>query len=151
MKTLGSIVKDSDRDFFCISVDDTAYDAARFMAERNIGAVTVVDGERVTGLFSERDLMRRVVAEGRDPHAVRVGDVMTTEVIIAGPQESYEEAIAKMQAARCRHLPVVEGQCFVGLVSLRDLLKVDADEKAEEIRLLNTYINYLPPGLAHGA
>src|SRR5205085_1823410 len=151
MKTLGSIVKDSDRDLFCISVDDTAYDAARYMAERNVGAVTVVDGARVAGLFSERDLMRRVVAEGRDPRSVRVGDVMTTELVMASPDESYEEAIAKMQAARCRHLPVLEAQQFVGLVSLRDLLKVDADEKAEEIRLLNTYINYVPPTRAHGA
>ena len=150
MKTLGSIVKDSDRDLFRISVDDSAFDAARYMAERNIGAVTVVDGERVVGLFSERDLMRRVVAEGHDSRRVRVGDVMTTELTIASPDESYENGIAKMQAARCRHLPVLEGQRFVGLVSLRDLLKVDADEKAEEIRLLNTYINYVPPGLARG-
>ena len=151
MKTLGSIVQDSKRDLFCISVDDTALNAARYMAERNIGAVTVVDGERVAGLFSERDLMRRVVAEGRDPQSVRVGDVMTTELTTAGPSESYETAISKMQAAHCRHLPVLEGQQFVGLVSLRDLLKVDADEKAEEIRLLNTYINYVPPGMARGA
>lgn len=151
MKTLGSIVKDSDRDLFRISVDDTAFNAACYMAERNIGAVTVVDGERVAGLFSERDLMRRVVAEGHDPRRIRVGDVMTTELTIASPDESYEDGISKMQAARCRHLPVLEGQHFVGLVSLRDLLKVDADEKAEEIRLLNTYINYVPPGLARGA
>jgi CBS domain-containing protein len=151
MKTLGSIVKDSNRDLFCISVDHTAYEAALYMAERNIGAVTVVEGERVAGLFSERDLMRRVIAEGHDPRAVRVGDVMTTDLIMASPHESYEDAIAKMQAARCRHLPVLEGQQFVGLVSLRDLLKVDADEKAEEIRLLNTYINYVPPTRARGA
>ncbi|MFL6214601.1 MAG: CBS domain-containing protein [Blastocatellia bacterium] len=151
MKTLGSIVKDSNRDLFCITTDYTAFDAARYMAERNIGAVTVVEGERVAGLFSERDLMRRVIAKGRDPREVRVGEVMTTDLIIASPHESYEDAIAKMQAARCRHLPVVEDQQFVGLVSLRDLLKVDADEKAEEIRLLNTYINYVPPTRARGA
>src|SRR6185369_9947788 len=136
MKTLGSIVKDSNRDLYCIAVDDTAFNAARYMAERNIGAVTVVDGERVAGLFS-----------GRDLHSVRVGEVMTTELTTASPEESYEAAISKMQVARCRHLPVLEGQQFVGLVSLRDLLKVDADEKAEEIRLLNTYINYVPPGM----
>src|ERR1044072_111418 len=103
MKNLGSIVKDSDRDLFCISVDDTAYAAARYMAERNIGAVTVVEGERIAGLFSERDLMRRVVAEGRDPQSVRVGAEMTTHLTTASPGESYEAAIAKMQAAHCRH------------------------------------------------
>jgi CBS domain-containing protein len=151
MKTLGSIVKDSNRDLYCVTVDDSAFKAACYMAERNIGAVTVIDGGRIAGLFSERDLMRRVVAEGRDPRAVRVGDVMTTELTTASPGESYENAISKMQAAHCRHLPVLEGQQFVGLVSLRDLLKVDADEKAEEIRLLNTYINYVPPGMASGA
>src|SRR5690349_10735327 len=113
MKTIGSIVKDAQRDLFCISTDYTAYDAARYMADHNIGAVTVVDGERVAGLFSERDLMRRVIAVGRDPRQVRVGEVMTTDLIIASPQESYEDAIAKMQAARCRHLPVVEQQQFV--------------------------------------
>ena len=151
MKTIGSIVKDSNRNFYSISSDETALNAARYMAERNIGAVTVVDGTRVVGLFSERDLMRRVVAEGRNPGEVCVRDCMTTELTTASPDESYEEAISKMHAARCRHLPVLEGHEFVGLVSLRDLLMVDADEKAEEIRLLNTYINYVPPSVARGA
>jgi CBS domain-containing protein len=130
MKTIGSIVKDSNRDLYTISADDTAYTAARYMTERNIGAVTIVDGTRVVGLFSERDLMKRVVAS---------------------PGESYEEALRKMQQARVRHLPILEETKFIGLISLRDLLKVDADEKAEEIRFLNTYINYVPPGFASGA
>ena len=151
MKTIGTIVKDSNRDLYTVSADDTAYAAARYMTERNIGAVTVVEGTRVVGLFSERDLMKRVVAEGRDPHLVKVSEVMTTELTIAAPGESYEEGLRKMQQARCRHLPILEESRFIGLISLRDLLKVDADEKAEEIRMLNTYINYVPPGLANGA
>ena len=148
MKTLGSIVKDSHRDLYSISADDTVDKAARYMTERKIGAVTVVDGARVTGLFSERDLMNRVVAEGRDPGAVRVREVMTTDLTTASPNESYEEGLRKMQQARCRHLPILEENNFIGLISLRDLLKVDADEKAEEIRMLNTYIHYVPPDLA---
>ena len=151
MKTIATIVKDSNRDLYTISADDTAYAAARYMTERNIGAVTVVEGSRVVGLFSERDLMKRVVAEGRDPQEVKVGDVMTTELTIASPNESYEEGLRKLQQARCRHLPILEENRFVALISLRDLLKVDADEKAEEIRMLNTYLNYVPPGLANGA
>lgn len=151
MKTLGSIVKDSLRDLYKISADDTAYVAAVYMKERNIGAVTVVDGTRVVGLFSERDLMKRVVAEGHDAKAIKVRDVMTTELTIGSPNESYDVGLSKMQHAHCRHLPILEGHEFVGLISLRDLLKVDADEKAEEIRMLNTYINYVPPGLANGA
>lgn len=151
MKTLGSIVKDANRDLYAVNRDSSVQSAVLYMTERNIGAVTVVEGERVVGLFSERDLMKRVVAEGHDPAQVSVGDVMTTDLIIASPGESYEDAISKMRQAQCRHLPVLENNRLLGLVSLRDLLEVDADEKAEEIRMLNTYINYVPPGFASGA
>jgi CBS domain-containing protein len=148
MKTLGSIVKDSNRDLYTVSADDNVHNAALYMTERHIGAVTVVDGERVIGLFSERDLMNRVVAEARDPRAVLVREVMTTDLTTASPDQSYEEGLRKMQQARCRHLPILEADNFIGLISLRDLLKIDADEKAEEIRMLNTYIHYVPPELA---
>jgi CBS domain-containing protein len=151
MRTIGSLVQNSSRDLYTISAGDTVYTAVRYMTERNIGAVTVIDGPRVVGLFSERDLMKRVVAEGRDPFTVIVRDVMTTELTIASPGESYEEGLRKMQVAKCRHLPILEDNHFIGLISLRDLLQVDADEKAEEIRMLNTYINYLPPEAARGA
>ena len=151
MKTLGSIVKDSNRDLYTVSADQTVHNAARYMTERHIGAVTVVDGERVIGLFSERDLMNRVVAESRDPRNVQVRDVMTTDLTTASTNESYEEGLRKMQQARCRHLPILEADNFIGLISLRDLLEVDADEKAEEIRMLNTYIHYVPPVLGSKA
>jgi CBS domain-containing protein len=150
MKSIGSIVKDSHRDLYTVAADDTVQAAVLYMTSRNIGAVTVIDGNRVVGLFSERDLMKRVVAEGRDPASVRVSEVMTTELTTASPDESYEEGLRKMQQARCRHLPILEDNNFVGLISLRDLLKIDADEKAEEIRMLNTYINYVPPSFANG-
>jgi CBS domain-containing protein len=150
MKTIGSIVKDSNRDSYTVTADDTVHNAVLYMTERNIGAVTVIEGNRVVGLFSERDLMKRVVAEGRDPAEVYVREVMTTALTTASPEESYEEGLRKMQQARCRHLPILENNNFVGLISLRDLLKVDADEKAEEIRMLNTYINYVPPSFAKG-
>jgi CBS domain-containing protein len=146
MKTLGSILEHH-KEMYTVSADDTAQSAAVYMTERNIGAVTVIEGDRVVGLFSERDLMKRVVARGNDPRQVRVGDVMTTDLTTAGPGESYEDGITKMNQARCRHLPVLEGSKLLGLISLRDLLEVDSVEKAEEIRMLNTYINYVPPGL----
>lgn len=151
MKTIGTIVKSGHRNLYTISAEDSVYAAARYMTERNIGAVTVVEGPRVVGLFSERDLMKRVVAEGRDPAQVKVREVMSTELTIANPGESYEEALSKMQQAKVRHLPILEDNQLLGLISLRDLLQVDADEKAEEIRMLNTYINYVPPSSAHGA
>ncbi|HKG23638.1 MAG TPA: CBS domain-containing protein [Blastocatellia bacterium] len=151
MKNLGSIVKGSSRDVYTVNAGSTVQHAALYMSGRNIGAVTIVEGERVVGLFSERDLMKRVVAEGRDPNEVLVRDVMTTELTIAAPEDSCEEGISKMRQANCRHIPVLEEDKFLGLVSLRDLLEVDADEKADEIRMLNTYIHYVPPDFARGA
>jgi CBS domain-containing protein len=147
MKTLGSIVKDSLRELYSVSTDATVQDAAEYMAARNIGAVTVVEGDRVVGLFSERDLMKRVVAKGRDPKTVKVSEAMTTELITGLPADSCVEGISKMRQAKCRHLPVLEGQQFLGLISLRDLLEVEVDEQAEELRMLNTYIHYIPPGM----
>lgn len=151
MKNLGSIVKESNRDLYTVRADKTVQQAVLYMTERNIGAVTIIDGERVVGLFSERDLMKRVIAEGRDPNEVPVRDVMTTDLTIAAPEDSCEEGISKMRKAKCRHIPVLEENKFLGLVSLRDLLEVDADEKADEIRMLNTYIHYVPPDFARGA
>lgn len=144
MRTLGSILEAHD-ELYVVSADDSVHQAAVYMVDHNIGAVTVVDGERFVGLFSERDLMTRVIAADRDPKQVRVRDVMTTELTTASPDESYEEGLRKMHQARCRHLPVLENQKLLGLISLRDLLEIDADEKAEEIRMLNTYIHYVPP------
>lgn len=151
MKNLGSIVKGSNRDLYTVHADDTVQQAVLYMTARNIGAVTIVEGERVVGLFSERDLMKRVIAEGRDPKEVPVRDVMTTELTIAAPEDSCEKGLSKMRQANCRHIPVLEADKFLGLVSLRDLLEVDADEKADEIRMLNTYIHYVPPDFASGA
>ena len=147
MKTLGSIVKDSSRDLFRVSADATVHDAAIYMTNRNIGAVTIVEGERVVGLFSERDLMKRVVARDRDPKTITVREVMTTELVTGTPDDSCEEGISKMRQAKSRHLPILEGTRFLGLISMRDLLQIEVEEQAEELRMLNTYIHYVPPGL----
>jgi CBS domain-containing protein len=151
VKSLGAIVQDTSRELYTIAADNTAGEAALYMRDRNIGAVAVVDGSRFVGVFSERDLLKRVVAESRDPRTVRIREVMTSELVAAGPDESYEEGLKKMQRARVRHLPILDGNQFIGLISLRDLLRIDAEEKAEEIRMLNTYIHYVPPDRTSGA
>lgn len=147
MKTLGSIVKDSARDLYRVSADASVHDAVIYMTNRNIGAVTIVEGDRVVGLFSERDLMKRVVARDRDPRNLTVREVMTTELVTGTPGDSCEDGISKMQQAQSRHLPILEGTRFLGLISLRDLLEVEVEEQAEELRMLNTYIHYVPPGM----
>jgi CBS domain-containing protein len=116
------------------------------MAERRVGAVSVLEGTRLVGIVSERDIMTRLVARGLDPAATRVAEIMTRDLVVADAGESHEDGLRKMKQAGCRHLPVVEADRLVGMVSLRDLLQVDLTEKDEEIRWLNAYIHFMPPG-----
>ncbi len=94
--------------------------------------------------------MGRVVARGLDPDKVRTSEVMTRELVVTAVHESHEDGLRKMKQAGCRHLPVVEGDRLVGMVSQRDLLQIDLSEKDEEIRWLNAY-HYTPPGSEGGA
>jgi CBS domain-containing protein len=110
-----------------------------------VGAVSVLDGSRLVGILSERDVMSRVVAPQLDPDRTRVGEVMTKDLVVAQSGESHEEGLRKMKQAGCRHLPVVDGDRLVGMVSQRDLLQIDLSEKDEEIRWLNAYIHFIPP------
>jgi len=141
----------ADREIFYVSVDDTVRHVAQYMADRRIGAVPVLEGERLAGILSERDIMSRVVAKGLSPETTRAGDVMTRELLVAAGSESYEDALRKMRQAGCRHLPIVEEDRLIGTISQRDLMQVDLSVKDEEIRWLNAYIHFIPPGREGGA
>ncbi len=143
MKTIGGLV--AGRDIFHVGTEHTVRDAARYMTERRVGAVSVLEGTRLVGILSERDIMGRVVARHLDPDRTHVGDVMSRDLVVAQAGDSHEDGLRKMKQAGCRHLPVVEGDRLMGMVSLRDLLQVDLSEKDEEIRWLNAYIHFIPP------
>ena len=143
MKTIGGLV--AGRETFHVGSEQTVREAARYMTDRRVGAVSVLEGTRLVGVLSERDVMARVVARQLDPDRTRVGDVMTKDLVVAQGTESHEEGLRKMKQAGCRHLPVVEGDRLVGMVSQRDLLQIDLSEKDEEIRWLNAYIHFIPP------
>lgn len=121
---------------------DTVREAAKRMTERNIGALPVLDEGRLVGIFTERDLMTRVVAPDRNPGKTNVSAVMTRDIVVADPDESVMECIQKMQSMSCRHLPVVDQGKLVGMISLRDLLQVDAAEKKEKVELLSELVTY---------
>ena len=125
--------------------DSTVFETAGMMAERHIGAMPVVEGGRLVGIFSERDLMTRVVVPGRDAHGVRVSTVMTRDVVTAGLTDTRDTAIGKMQRAGCRHLPVVADGRLIGMLSMRDLLRDEIAEQGEEIRNLRAYLYQQPP------
>jgi len=134
-----------DRELYHVGPDHSVFDAARYMAERNVGAVCILDANRLVGIVSERDMMNRVIAAGLDPKATRVREVMTSKPVVVDANQSHEQCLKIMQQAKIRHLPVIDGDRLVGVISLRDLLQVDLDEKAEEIKLMQDYIHYVPP------
>lgn len=143
MKKIGEIV--TNREVYFVRTGQTIVDVAKYMAEKNVGAVLVLDGERTVGIFSERDVLKRVLACGLDPAKIKVEEVMTRELVTADPAESYEDCLRKMKQLNIRHLPVVKSGQLQGLVSLRDLLIVDLDEKDHELKMMTAYIHYVPP------
>jgi len=146
MRSVSEIVME--RPIHSVDRHQTVAEAARVMAEKNIGALPVTKETRLVGIFSERDVITRVVAMKMNPEKVLVGDVMTKRIVVAEAEESYESCLQKMQGAHCRHLPVVSNGELVGVVSLRDLLMVDLDEKERNLEYLESYIYTIPPGTA---
>jgi CBS domain-containing protein len=144
MKTIGALVAGR-ADMYSLTPQQNIRDAARYMTERRVGAVCVLDGSRLVGVLSERDIMGRVVAQGLDPDRTPVAEVMTRDLVVGQAGDSHEDALRRMKQAGCRHLPVVDGDTLVGMVAQRDLLQVDLSEKDEEIRWLNAYIHFIPP------
>lgn len=143
MKTVLDLIKN--QDVAVISKSNTVLDAARLMTEKKIGAVPVVEGDRVVGIFSERDIMNRVVARNLNPEKTKIEDVMTTDLIIGNSSESLDQIESRMKQSNIRHLPIVDGSKLVGIISLRDLLDAELDEKVEEIKIMTAYIHYIPP------
>ena len=146
--TIDWIIKD--QELYSVGPGATVTDAARYMAERRIGAVSVIEDDKLVGIMSERDLMTKVVAEGRDPKSTLVRDVMSQRPVHGSPGESYASCIQKMLDNKCRHLPILADGRVVGMVSIRDLYRVDATEKASEIDAMNEYL-YSSPKVARNA
>lgn len=117
----------------------------RRMTEARVGAIAILDGEELVGIFSERDLMTRVVVAGRDPATTPVERVMTRDVVTADLHESRGDCLAKMQRRGCRHLPVLAEGRVIAMLSMRDLLRDEIEEQFEEIRHLRAYVYQLPP------
>ncbi len=120
----------------------TVGDAALLMNQRRVGALVVTDdGDNIEGMFSERDVLLRVVAERRDPATTRVEEVMTSEVVCCTPETSIEEARGSMKNRRIRHLPVVDGgRHLVGLISIGDLNAHQVTAQEQTIHLLHEYL-----------
>ena len=141
MNTVKSILADKGGHVWSVGPGATVLEAAVLMNEYKIGALAVMDGGRLVGIFTERDVLRRVVGEGRNPAATRVADVMTAELVCCGPETTLEEARGVMKNRRIRHLPVLEGDGrLMGLVSIGDLNARMEHAQEHHIHLLHEYI-----------
>lgn len=129
--------------------DMTVSEAASRMADARIGAVIVLDDGKLVGIFTERDLLLRVVSAGKDPGKTRISEVMTGEVAVCDANETYENCLAQMRQIGCRHMPIVEGDRLLGVLSIRDLLWHHISVKDAEIKMMNSLYHYQPPSMDH--
>jgi CBS domain-containing protein len=121
----------------------TALDAAEYMAKRNIGAVCVLDGgEKLCGIFSERDLLNRVVVRELNPSSVPIRDLMSEPRAVIECGDTPHESLERMETVGSRHLQVVDGDKFVGMLSMRDIMRVEIGEQGAELQLLHEYIQH---------
>jgi CBS domain-containing protein len=129
-----------DRELFYVEESDTVSQVARHMAEVQVGAILVLKGTTLSGIFSERDLMKRVVLERIDPDHTAVSCVMSTSLVTVDESASVEEAMELMQSNNCRHLPVMRQDEVVAFLSMRDLMNYEMARKTEELAHMRTYI-----------
>lgn len=115
-------------------------EAVRLMADQHIGAVLVMDGPRLVGILSERDYARKIVLEGKSSSNTPVSDIMTTEVVATAPLDSVDRCMQIMTERRIRHLPVLDGEDLVGIVSIGDLVKAVIEDQQAELDSLQRYI-----------
>ena len=123
-----------------VEPQQTVLETAKYMVECNLGAAPVLDGSRLAGIFSERDIMSKVVTRQLDPKNTPIAEVMSTTLRTLEPNSSCEEAMVMMQTHGIRHLPVCDGSTLVGFLSLRDLLRRTLEEKAGEADMMRAYI-----------
>ncbi len=140
MATAASIVSEKNESLATLGSDATVLDAARLMNDRRIGSVLVVEGGRLAGIFTERDVLMRVVGPQRDPAATTLKEVMTTDVACAHPDTLVDEMRSVMRQSRIRHLPVVDGDRIIGMISIGDLNRVERDVQVETIRYLTQFM-----------
>jgi len=138
MESIKDILKG--REVFTIQSGSSIKDAVNYMASKGVGLVPVMKDEKLIGVFSERDLVKRVIAKDKDLFLTLVNDVMSTNLIIGKIDEPNESVLAKMKEAKTRHILIVDNEKLVGVLSLRDLLEIDLNQCKTTVEVLNNYI-----------
>ncbi len=140
MITVYHILQGKGNQVWSVSPDTLVYDALKLMADKNLGAVLVVEQGKLVGIFSERDYARKVILMGKSSKEIPVKEIMTEQVLYVRPNHSIEECMALMTNKRIRHLPVLEGEQLVGVISIGDVVKAFISEQEFVIKQLENYI-----------
>ena len=140
MTTIARLLESKGHDIWSIPPDASVYQAIELMAEKGVGALPVVEGEKLVGIVSERDYARKVILKGKTSRETPVRDIMTDQVFYVRPEQTVDECMALMTAKRIRHLPVLVDDRLVGIVSIGDLVKSVISEKDVLIQQLESYI-----------
>jgi len=140
VQTIRKILSEKGSEIWSTSPGATVYEALQLMAEKDVGALPVMDQGKLVGIFSERDYARKVILLGKSSRKTFVREIMTPHVIYATPDMTNDQGLALMSAKRIRHLPVVEGEEMVGMISIGDLVRSIISEQKEMISQLEQYI-----------
>ena len=141
MKTVNEILQAKSHKLLSISPEASVLDALKLMAEKEIGALVVLEGDKLAGIFSERDYARKVILHGKASKDTPVSEIMTHKVVCVGPDQSVEECMALMTDERIRHLPVLEHKRVIGVISIGDVVKEVISEQRFVIEQLEQYIH----------
>ena len=138
METVKELLKG--REVFTVQSTFSIKETVNYMASKGVGLVPVMHKEKLVGVFSERDLVKRVIAKDKDLNSTSVSDVMSTSLVVAKTDEPNESVLAKMKEAKTRHILIIDNDKLVGVLSLRDLLEIDLNQCKTTVEVLNNYI-----------
>lgn len=139
-KYVRDLLREKGSAIYWVTPESSVYVAIEQMAERGVGALLVMDGARLEGIVSERDYARRVILRGRNSKDTAVKEIMTPEVVCVSPERTTEECMALMTNRRIRHLPVIELDQVIGVISIGDVVRAAIDERDFHIQQLESYI-----------
>ncbi|MBV9281233.1 MAG: CBS domain-containing protein [Chloroflexi bacterium] len=140
MTSVAQLLDAKGHEAWSVAPDASVYDAIKMMADKGVGALLVVDGQRLVGIVSERDYARKVILRGRSSQSTPVSEIMTDRVLYVRPEQTVEQCMALMTDKRIRHLPVLKDDRIAGIVSIGDLVKSLISEKEDLIQHLENYI-----------
>ena len=141
MKSVQDILGNKGHDVWSVRPDDTVFDSLKVMADKGVGALLVMDGDKLVGIVTERDYARKIILEGKSSQNSTVSEIMTGQVLCVSPSQTVDECMALMTDKRARHLPVLDNDKVVGVLSIGDLVKATINEQKVLIDHLQHYIS----------